>query len=493
MNLKLNQIKEISTNRLKELYGDNIDQSILDRYTTEIKLIENKHYEDNYFLAYLIIQKAYKDNEIILLRGNTSYPLIAYLLNISNINPIKYNIPIIESKEDKKPYFEFEVATEYVCYIEEYQDKVNNYNKNSNIKFVGNDKISIIKKLEDKTGIKHTDIFEYTSTLKSIRSGNISKLNEFNSIYARQIIEKVNPQTISDYINIYGMIHGTDIWRNNNENLISTHNLNELICTRDDIFTQLIDKGIKQETAYNIMELAGKGRISINKDTWNKLVTEMKEHNIQDWYITSLENIKYTFPKAHCYTFTYRDLWLAWYEVNYKTEFKQIIEELKIITYKEVEERLKNVKLEDMTSQDVFDRYIGYGDNRELNNIEIQKLLLKHNYIEYLISSVETIITDKTVIEKITSSDLFKDSKYHLIRGRIENIEIMEDKELPKGFEWLIVNLQTQAKEEYKLKYMYYPQKQESYKNQIERNMGNDLIAVTECKEKEYRLCCFLK
>ena len=69
----------------------------------------------------------------------------------------------------------------------------------------------------------------------------------------------------------------------------------------------------------------------------------------------------------------------------------------------------------------------------------------------------------------------------------------MKDKELPRGFEWLIVNLQTQSREEYKLKYMYYPQKQESYKNQIERNIGNDLIAVVECKEKEYRLCCFLK
>ena len=165
----------------------------------------------------------------------------------------------------------------------------------------------------------------------------------------------------------------------------------------------------------------------------------------------------------------------------------------KTITYEEVEERLKNVKLEDMTAQDVFDRYVGYGDNKELNNIEIQKLLLKHNYIEYLISSVETIITDKTVIEKITSSDLFKDSKYHLIRGRIENIEIMEDKELPKGFECLIVNLQTQAKKEYKLKYMYYPQKQESYKNEIEQHIGKDLILIAEHREKEYRLCCLLK
>lgn len=168
------------------------------------------------------------------------------------------------------------------------------------------------------------------------------------------------------------------------------------------------------------------------------------------------------------------------------------MEEEETITFEQVEERLKNVPFEQYTYNDVFDRYVAYGEDYELAQPEVQKLFIKHRMIEDLVLAVESIITDESVIDGITSSNLFEDSKYHLIRGRIESVEIIEDKELPRGFEWLIVNLQTQA-EEYKLKYMYYPQKQEIYKNKIEQNIGKDLMAVVESREKEYRLCCLLK
>lgn len=170
-------------------------------------------------------------------------------------------------------------------------------------------------------------------------------------------------------------------------------------------------------------------------------------------------------------------------------------EESKVVTYEEVEQRLKNVLFEKLTAEDVFDRYIGYGDNDELQDIKVQQLLLKHNFTEYLINSVETIITDKTVIEGIATSNLLEDSKYSFIKGKVESVEITEDEELPKGFVWLFVNLVDESEEGYKLKYMYYPQKQESYKNQIEQSMGRDVSAIVERLEnkKDLRLCCLLQ
>lgn len=170
-------------------------------------------------------------------------------------------------------------------------------------------------------------------------------------------------------------------------------------------------------------------------------------------------------------------------------------DESNVVTYEEVEQRLKNVPFEKLTAEDVFDRYIGYGDNDELQDIKVQQLLLKHNFTEYLINSIETIIADKTVIEGIATSNLLKDSKYRCIGGKIESVAITEDKELPKGFVWLIVSLVDQAKEGYKLKYMYYPQKQETYKNEIEQSIGKDVLAIVERLEnkKELRLCCLLQ
>lgn len=520
----IDKIKEISMNKLKELYGNHIEHSILDKYKTEMEIIQNNHYEDTYLLLYLITKKAQADNKKILLRSCGYSSFIAYLLGFSCINPIEYNI-LFESFIDIELNFVFDINKDYMKsmynYILEILDNasmeyLSNYNyeirynyndmwsikyNKCNITFSNLSVTSImLMTLEKTTGIKYQNIDIKDKKLlewvveNSLNKKDIEEPFEFGSKFTKQMINTIKPKTFEDLVITSAFNRGTGIWQNNNEELIKTHNINQLACNRDDVFLYLVGKGVNRKIADELIKSLCEGNTALkDKTVWNKLVIDMEKHNIPQWYITSLGKIQYMLSKSNTYRRTIMSLWLAWYEVNYKTEFKQIIEELKIITYKEVEERLKNVKLEDMTSQDVFDRYIGYGDNEELNNIEIQKLLLKHNYIEYLISSVETIITDKAVIEKITSSNLFKDSKYHLIRGRIENIEIMEDKELPKGFEWLIVNLQTQAKEEYKLKYMYYPQKQESYKNQIERNIGNDLIAVAECKDKEYRLCCFLK
>lgn len=170
-------------------------------------------------------------------------------------------------------------------------------------------------------------------------------------------------------------------------------------------------------------------------------------------------------------------------------------EESRVVTYEEVEQRLKNVPFEKLTAEDVFDRYIGYGDNEELQDSKVQQLLLKHNFTEYLINNVEKIIADKTVIEGIATSDLLKDSKYRCIGGKIESVAITEDKELPKGFVWLIVNLVDISKERHKFKYMYYPQKQGSYKNEIEQNIGKDVSAIVKRlgNKKDLRLCCFMQ
>lgn len=90
----------------------------------------------------------------------------------------------------------------------------------------------------------------------------------------------------------------------------------------------------------------------------------------------------------------------------------------KLITYAEVEERLKNVPLEQMSAQDVFDKYIGFGTYEDYNNIEIQKLLIKHNFVEWLIYGVSTIIKDKEIIEGILTSKVLQDNRYKIIKRK---------------------------------------------------------------------------
>lgn len=63
--------------------------------------------------------------------------------------------------------------------------------------------------------------------------------------------------------------------------------------------------------------------------------------------------------------------------------------EKSVITKQDVLERIKNKKTEGLSSQDVFDRYIVYGSEKELNTPEIQELLIKHGFKEELLELLE--------------------------------------------------------------------------------------------------------
>ena len=117
MNFDFKQIKEISNKRLKELYGNNLDQAILERYNAEMEIICNQKWENVLMVAHLITKKMKKDNQNINLTGCASALFINYLLEISNINPINYNIPyetFIGIKGEKIPAFELVVNWKYL-------------------------------------------------------------------------------------------------------------------------------------------------------------------------------------------------------------------------------------------------------------------------------------------------------------------------------------------------------------------------------------------
>lgn len=171
--------------------------------------------------------------------------------------------------------------------------------------------------------------------------------------------------------------------------------------------------------------------------------------------------------------------------------------EQRTITFEEVEERLKNVNLENMTAQDVLDRYIAYGSDEELNNPEIQKLFIKYDYIDELINLVQGVITDTEVIESILSSEIFNDNNLIIKKGRIQEIAMVEDSKLPEEVCWMNITFLDIDKSTNILKDMYFKRVREyeydidKYK-EIMKYQDQELTAIIEKKEKELRLKCFL-
>lgn len=143
---------------------------------------------------------------------------------------------------------------------------------------------------------------------------------EFGTDFVIQMVVDTKPQTLSDLIRISGLSHGTDVWLNNAQELIRSGKatISTAICTRDDIMTYLINKGMDSEQSFTIMERVRKGAVAKGKcKEWPQFKEDMKAHDVPDWYVWSCEKIKYMFPKAHAAAYVMMAYRIAYCKINY--------------------------------------------------------------------------------------------------------------------------------------------------------------------------------
>ncbi len=201
---------------------------------------------------------------------------------------------------------------------------------------LGHDDPTMIRMLQDLTGVDPQTIpldspevmslFQNTSAL-GIEPENIGgcKLGalgipEFGTDFAMQMLIDTKPQAFSDLVRIAGLSHGTDVWLGNAQTLIQEGKatISTAICTRDDIMTYLIGKGLDSEEAFTIMERVRKGAVANGKcKEWPEYKKDMLDHGVPDWYVWSCEKIKYMFPKAHAAAYVMMAWRIAWCKVFY--------------------------------------------------------------------------------------------------------------------------------------------------------------------------------
>ena len=195
---------------------------------------------------------------------------------------------------------------------------------------LGHDDPTMIRMLEDLTGVdakgirldeeKVLSLFDNLSAL-GIKSEDLGGCDlgclgvpEFGTDFVMQMLRDTKPKNFSDLVRISGLSHGTDVWLNNAQTLITEGKctLGSAICTRDDIMTYLINTGVDSGHSFKIMESVRKG-----KGLTSDMEAEMLAAGVPDWYIWSCKRIKYMFPKAHAAAYVMMAFRIAYFKVYY--------------------------------------------------------------------------------------------------------------------------------------------------------------------------------
>ena len=193
---------------------------------------------------------------------------------------------------------------------------------------LGHDDPSMIRRLEDLTGVNAQNIplddksvmslFHGTEVLgitpEQIGGTKLGSLGipEFGTDFVIQMLLDTNPQSFSDLVRISGLSHGTDVWLGNAQKLIEEGDatISTSICTRDDIMVYLINQGLDEALSFTIMESVRKG-----KGLKPEQEEAMREKDVPEWYIWSCKQIKYMFPKAHAVAYVMMAWRIAWFKV----------------------------------------------------------------------------------------------------------------------------------------------------------------------------------
>jgi DNA polymerase-3 subunit alpha (Gram-positive type) len=145
---------------------------------------------------------------------------------------------------------------------------------------------------------------------------------EFGTNFVRKMLKESRPKSFAELVKISGLSHGTDVWINNSQTLVTGNNrsygkidFKDIIGCRDDIMVDLIRYGLEPTMAFEIMEFVRKGKASKNLDQWATYADIMRESNVPEWYIWSCSQIKYMFPKAHATAYVLMAMRIAWFKL----------------------------------------------------------------------------------------------------------------------------------------------------------------------------------
>lgn len=326
-------LKVIVDDKLKELYSNKIPEIVRNRVKEELDLITKLGIEYQYVIAYEISEKVKKDNRIMLDRvcGN-SY--IAYLLGISIVNPLEYNISIYDNNsilctfdlDFEKNYFH-DIFDYTITLFKRYGVEVATIDdlKIHNFYLGGLSWCYIFGRMSKYIPI-HDIPFNDKSVFEYLKNNEDSVIYDAVSNFKEYDLKEEpfhNIYTLSKFV---AAINTTidDKWK-----MIDFNKYYPIF--REDIYDFLKSNDL-ETIAFEFMNFIGKGKshskFHSNAEKWNEYKKILKEHNISDDYIAYCSNIDYLWPKSACVNRALVYYFSTYYKIYFPKEYAMVIDDL---------------------------------------------------------------------------------------------------------------------------------------------------------------------
>lgn len=116
------EIKELAYKGAYNIYGNPLPIEVEERLNIELNSITENNFSTLYMIAQKLVQKSNSDGYIVGNRGSVASSLVAYCIGITEVDPIKYNIPFetfAGFNGEKEPDIDLNFAREYQAKAQE--------------------------------------------------------------------------------------------------------------------------------------------------------------------------------------------------------------------------------------------------------------------------------------------------------------------------------------------------------------------------------------
>ena len=82
-------VRDISYNRAKEIYGDNLNPYIVGRLEQELNSIIGNGFSSVYYISHMLVKNSYDNGYVVGSRGSVGSSFVATMMGITEVNPLK--------------------------------------------------------------------------------------------------------------------------------------------------------------------------------------------------------------------------------------------------------------------------------------------------------------------------------------------------------------------------------------------------------------------